>query len=232
MTSEDASAYAELARRDPVLAGVLAAYGPVPPFAWHDGGRTGTSQFAAMLLHVTGQRISAVAAFTVYDRIIAATGGGVPTARAIAALGPDRLHACGLSAARAGHAIALAEAQLSGPLDIEHLDAVPDDEVLARLTAVPGIGLWSAQTFLIHNLARPDVLPEADQGIRQAIQNLWSLDRPPTPTQVRQRGRPWSPYRSYAAALLWRSLRPATEPSDPKERALRARPGPPQRPSP
>jgi DNA-3-methyladenine glycosylase II len=232
VTSEDARAYAALARSDPVLAGVLAVYGPVPPFAWPDGGRTGTSQFAAMLLHIVGQRISAVAAFTVYDRIIAATGGGVPTARAVAALGPARLRACGLSAARAGYAIALAEAQISGSLDLEHLDAVPDGDVLARLTAVPGIGLWSAQTFLIHNMARPDVLPEADQGIRRAIQNLWSLDRPPTPARVRQRGRAWSPYRSYAAALLWRSLRPVGEPSDPKERALRARPAPLRRPAP
>jgi 3-methyladenine DNA glycosylase/8-oxoguanine DNA glycosylase len=221
VTADDDRAYAELAGRDSVLAGVLAAYGAPTPFAWHDGGRTGASKFAAMLLHVVGQRISAVAAFTVYDRIIAATGGGVPTARAIAALGPDRLRACGLSRARAGYAVALAEAELSGTLGIEHLDAVPDAEVLARLTAVPGIGPWSAQTFLIHNLARPDVLPESDQGLRQAIEHLWSLDRPPSPTQVRERSLPWSPYRSYAAELLWRSLRPAGEPSDPKERALR-----------
>ena len=220
MKSDDARAYADLARRDPVLAGVLAAYGPPVPFAWHDGGRTGTSQFAAMLLHVAGQRISAAAAFTVYDRIIAATGGGVPTPRAVAALGPERLRACGLSATRATYAIALAGAELTGPLDIEHLDAVPDDEVLARLTAVPGIGRWSAQTFLIHNLARPDVLPETDQGLRQAIQQLWSLDRLPTAGQVRDRARAWSPYRSYAAELLWRSLRPAGEPYDPKDRAL------------
>ncbi len=226
MTSDHDRAYAELARRDPVLAGVLAVYGPVPPFEWHDGGRTGHSQFAAMLLHVAGQRVSAVAAFTVYDRIIAATGGGVPSARAIAGLGPDRLRACGLSGARAAYAVALANAELSGALDIEHLDAMPDAEVVARLTAVPGIGLWSAQTFLIHNLARPDVLPEADQGIRQAIQHLWSLDRPLTPTQVRARGLPWSPYRSYAAALLWRSLRPPGQPSDPKERALLHHPPP------
>ena len=232
MTSDDDCAYAELAQRDSVLAGVLAVYGPVAPFAWHDGGRTGTSQFAAMLLHVAGQRISAVAAFTVYDRIVAATGGGVPTARAVAALGPGRLRACGLSPARAAAALALAHAELSGPLDIEHLDGVPDAEVVARLTAVPGIGPWSAQTFLIHNLARPDVLPESDQGLRQAIQHLWSLGRPPTPAQVRDRGRAWSPHRSYAAALLWRSLRPPGEPSDPKERALRSRPGPPRRPSP
>ena len=224
MTPDDAHAYAELAGRDPVLAGVIGLYGAPEPFAWHDGGRTGTSKFAAMLLHVAGQRISAAAAFTIYDRISAAAGGGPPTARAIAGLGPDRLHEYGLARARAGYAVALAEAELSGGLDIEHLEAVPDDEVVARLTAVRGIGVWSAQTFLIHNLARPDVWPEADQGIRQAIIRLWRLDRPPSLAEVRRRGQAWSPYRSYAAELLWRSLHPPEEPSDPKERALRHRP--------
>src|ERR1700744_643475 len=176
MTPDDEHAYAELAGRDPILAGVIDVYGTPEPFAWHDGGRTGTSKFAAMLLHVAGQRISAAAAFTIYDRIRAAAGGGPPPARPIAGLGPDRLHEYGLARARAGYAIALAEAELSGGLDIEHLEAGPDDEVVARLTAVRGIGVWSAQTFLIHNLARPDVWPEADQGIRQAIIRLWRLD--------------------------------------------------------
>lgn len=203
-----------------MLAHVIGRYGRPRPFEWHDGGRTGTSKFAAMLLHVAGQRISAAAAFTVYDRISLAAGGEVPTARGIAGLGTERLRECGLSRARARYAVALAEAQLCGALDIEHLDDVSDPEVVARLTAVPGIGVWSAQTFLIHNLARPDVLPENDRGIRKAIGQLWQMDRPPPAGQVRRRGLAWSPYRSYAAALLWRSLRPPGEPSDPKERAL------------
>lgn len=223
VTSKDVRGYAALAKRDPVLAGVIDLYGRPPSFVWHDGGRTGTSKFAAMLLHVVGQRISAQAAFTIYDRISTAAGGGVPTAQATAELGPRRLRDCGLSRARAEYAIALAEAELYGGLDIEHLDAVSDSEAVARLTAVRGIGLWSAQTFLVHNLARPDVLPEGDKGIRQAIQRLWQLDRPPSDGAVRHRGMAWSPYRSYAAALLWRSLRPVGEPSDPKERALHRR---------
>jgi 3-methyladenine DNA glycosylase/8-oxoguanine DNA glycosylase len=73
-------AYRSLARRDRVLAEVIAEYGRPPPFQWHDGGRTGSSRFAAMLLHVVGQQISAVAAFTIFDRIATAARGGVPTA--------------------------------------------------------------------------------------------------------------------------------------------------------
>jgi 3-methyladenine DNA glycosylase/8-oxoguanine DNA glycosylase len=95
---------------DPVLAEVINTYGRPRAFEWHDGGRTSTSKFAAMLLHVAGQRISAAAAFTIYDRI-ASLAAGVPTAAAIAALGPERLRRCGLSAARAGYAVALAEAE-------------------------------------------------------------------------------------------------------------------------
>ncbi|MCW2522770.1 MAG: hypothetical protein JWO63_1105 [Frankiales bacterium] len=206
-----------------MLATVIDKYGRPNPFEWHDGGRTGNSQFAAMLLHIVGQQISAVAAFTVFDRITARMGGAVPTPQLIAGLGADALRRCGLSRARAGYAVALADAQLSGTLDIEHLDTISDDEVITRLTAVSGIGLWSAQTFLIHNLARPDVMPEGDGGVRRAVKDLWALDRLPSPVSVRQRAMDWAPYRSYAAALLWRSLRPLGELSDPKERALHQR---------
>jgi 3-methyladenine DNA glycosylase/8-oxoguanine DNA glycosylase len=223
MIAPDTQAYAILADRDPVLAGVINTYGRPRPFEWHDGGRTGSSKFAAMLLHVVGQQISAEAAFTIYDRIASLAGDGVPSAAAIAGLGPQRLQRCGLSGARARYAAALAQAQMSGGLDIENLAGLCDDEVIERLTSVPGIGPWSAQTFLIHNLARPDVLPEADNGIRHAVQRLWHLDTVPSAGEVRRRGVVWSPYRSYAAALLWRSLRPVGELSDPKERALRRR---------
>jgi 3-methyladenine DNA glycosylase/8-oxoguanine DNA glycosylase len=177
-----------------------------------------------MLLHIIGQRISADSAFTIYDRIRDdGLAGQIPTARSITRLGVEKLHAYGLPRARAEYATALATAELAGEIDLEHLHDVPDADVITRLTAVRGIGLWSAQTFLIHNLARPDVLPEGDGGIRSAIQREWGLGALPTPAQVRVRGQAWVPLRSYAAALLWRSLRPPGEPSDPKERALRRR---------
>lgn len=132
---------------------LILIYGHPAPFEWHDGGRTGSSQFAAMLLHIVGQQISAAAAFGIYDRISTMLG-------------------------------------------------------------------WSAETFLIHNLHRPDVLPAGDLGIRRAVQTQWRLEKLPPPGQVRSRASAWAPWRSYAAALLWRSLRPQGEASDPKERAL------------
>ena len=223
-------AYGELARREPVFARLILSYGHPAPFEWHDGGRTGSSQFAAMLLHIVGQRISAVAAFRVYDRVSAMLSG-IPTPAGILELGQNRLRAAGLSAAKAGSAVALAQAQTAGAIDIERLDKLSDAGVIAALTAVRGIGVWSAETFLIHNMRRPDVLPAADLGVRRAVQTQWRLEKLPPPGQVRSRAAAWAPWRSYAAALLWRSLRPQGEASDPKERALiklgtDARPGP------
>jgi DNA-3-methyladenine glycosylase II len=175
-----------------------------------------------MLVHIVGQQLSVAASFTIYDRLVRAVGGGVPTPNAVALLGVDGLRACGLSAPKAEYALALAEAEGAGGLDIEHLDEVPDEEVVARLTAVRGVGLSSAHTFLVRNLGRPDVLPEANNGIRRAIQRLWETPNPPTPAEVRERGEGWAPYRSYAAALLWRSLSTTPQPRAAREEQLSA----------
>lgn len=211
--------YRELAQQEPVFRCLIHEYGHPAPFEWHDGGRTGSSQFAAMLLHVVGQQISAVAAFRIYDRISAMLGG-IPTPASVLDLGQERLRTCGLSAAKAGYVVALAQAQAIGVIDIEHLEDLSDADVITALTAIHGIGVWSAETFLVHNLRRSDILPAGDLGIRRAVQAQWHLDRLPSPGDVRSRAVAWSPWRTYAAALLWRSLRPCGEASDPKERAL------------
>jgi 3-methyladenine DNA glycosylase/8-oxoguanine DNA glycosylase len=217
--SEFEHQYRYLADREPVFARLLDEYGRPDPFEWHDGGRTGSSHFAAMALHIVGQQISATVAFIVFDRITAATGG-IPTPESVIRLGAERLRECGLSRAKVAYVLELAHKQASGLINIENMASLDDSEVIAALTAVPGIGLWSAQTFLIHQLHRPDVLPAGDGGIRRAIRDAWKLQEPPAVSEVRDRAAAWAPYRSYAAALLWRSLRPANEPSDPKARAL------------
>ncbi|MFI6349138.1 DNA-3-methyladenine glycosylase family protein [Streptomyces sp. NPDC050560] len=220
MSESGGDPYRILAQCDPVLKGLVGACGRPDPYAWHDGGRTGTSLFAALLLHIVGQRISAAAAFTVYDRVADAAGGGVPTPRAVLSLGADGLGAQGLTRGKADCAMAVARGQVDGTLVLDDLAKADDAEVLRALTSVKGLGLWSAQAFLMRQLRRPDVLPAQDAGIRRAIQTRWELPAPPAPGQVRQRATAWAPYRSYAAALLWKSLYPPGEPSDPKERAL------------
>ncbi|MFJ2397970.1 DNA-3-methyladenine glycosylase family protein [Streptomyces sp. NPDC087843] len=216
---EEPDPHKALASREPAFARLIATYGPQDPFVWHDGGRTGKSLFAALLLHITGQRISALAGFTLFDRI-AAAADGIPTPEVVQGLGVSRLRSMGLSNTKAECAVALAGAQTHGTLDLDALAGVDDRAVVDTLTSVRGIGQWTAQAFLMRQLHRPDVLPADDMGLRQAVQHQWRLGHLPTVGEVRTRGAAWSPYRSYASALLWRSLKPVGELSDPKERAL------------
>jgi DNA-3-methyladenine glycosylase II len=211
--------YAELVRAEPMFAAVIETYGEVDPFLWHDGGRTGDSKFAAMVLHIAGQQISTRVAFTVFDRI-ATLSGGVPSAAKVAALDFAELRATGLSNAKTRYIQTLAQSQASGIIDLEHMEGLGDDAAIAQLIAQPGIGIWSAEMFLIHQLHRPDVLPSGDVGIRRGIQKLWALESAPTIRETIARAAVWSPYRSYASALLWRSLAPVDELSDQKEREI------------
>jgi DNA-3-methyladenine glycosylase II len=212
-------AYRSLAAIEPVFDRLLTEYGPQDPFVWHDGGRTGSSRFAAMLIHIIGQRTSAVTTFVIYDRILAACGR-IPRPTDISELGADRLRQLGLSGAKAGYVLDLAARQADGRIDLDTMGELGDDEVVAILTAGRGIGEWTAQMFLMRQLKRPDVFPSTDLGLREAITSLWTVPAAPTPTEAARRAAPWSPYRSYAAALLWRSLAPLDAISDAKERAL------------
>jgi DNA-3-methyladenine glycosylase II len=204
---------------EPALARIIEAYGGADPFEWHDGGRTGDSLFAALVLHIIGQQISALVAFRLYDRV-AALGTGVLNPRTLLAAGGERLARCGLSTAKARYLIAFSASVEAGDLDFAAVAAAGDDKAIAMLTRTPGIGVWTAQTFLIHQLHRPDVWPSGEIGIRRAIAACWDLGELPTPARTKSIGEDWRPYRSFAAALLWRSLYPPGEPSDPKERAL------------
>lgn len=164
-----------------------------------------------MALHIVGQQISIAAALTIFARVTAAAGGAV-TPDSLLALADDDLRACGLSRAKAAYLHDLARRQADGHIDLEHMDDVDDATALVDLTAVHGVGLWSAQMFLIHQLERPDILPAGDVGIRRAIQNAWQLTDVPSIEETRRRATSWAPYRTYAAALLWASLRTHTAP--------------------
>lgn len=162
-----------------------------------------------MALHIVGQQISIAAALTIFARVTTAAGGSV-TPHSLLALAADDLRACGLSRAKAAYLHDLAQRQSDGTIDLEHMDDADDATALADLTAVHGVGLWSAQMFLIHQLERPDVLPAGDIGIRRAIQNAWHLTDTPSVDETRRRATAWAPHRTYAAALLWASLRTPT----------------------
>ena len=206
-SADRAHAYAALAQADQVLGRLVTEHGMPDPFRFDDGGRTGGSNFAAMVLHVLGQQISIKVAFVLYDRLVDAVGGA-PTPEGVLALGAERIKALGTSRSKAGYLIDLAEHVASGRLPIEAMEALSDQDAVAALVAVRGIGAWSAEMFLIHQLHRPDVLPAADVGIRNAVITAYGLDQAPSADQIRSRGAAWAPYRTYAAALLWHSLGP------------------------
>ena len=203
---ENDAAYSALATADPVMASIVSRVGEPDPFEFPDDGRTADDPFAGMVLHILSQQISMKVAITLYDRL-SHTLGGTPTAEHLLRMSPDELRALGTSHAKARYLLDLAARVVGGDLVFSELNGLSDDKATAVLTQVKGVGPWSAEMFLIHQLTRPDVLPAGDLGIRLAVQRAYSLDVTPTIAEVRERGEVWRPHRTYAAALLWRSLK-------------------------
>ena len=201
----------------PVLSRIAERHGRPDPFDWGDG-RGETSNFAGLLLHVISQQISTTVALVLFDRLVA-TIGGSPEPASVAALGPDGLRELGLSHDKSSCLVDLAQRHLDGRLDTTALGTASDAHVIESLTAVRGVGRWTAEMFLIHQLRRPDVLPAGDLGIRHAVASAWKLPETPSMAKVRERGEGWAPYRTFAAALLWASL-----PSAPRSREPEAAP--------
>jgi len=120
---------------------------------------------------------------------------------------PEALRAAaGLSRAKVGFLRSLAEHVQDGDLELERLDELPDDEVIAELVAVKGIGTWSAHMFLMFHLQRPDVLAVGDLGIRRAMMLAYGLPALPAPAEMEAIAEPWRPWRTLACGYLWRSL--------------------------
>ena len=203
-----AGPYDHLAAADPVLRALVRRHGRPDPFTWAVVDGVATTDFGGLLLHIISQQISTTVALTLFHRVEGAAGGVLDPPRVVG-LGTGRLHELGLSRAKAAAIVGVAERHLAGTLDTAHLDASTDEQAVAALTAAPGVGPWTAQMFLIHQLRRPDVLPAGDLGIRHAVQVGWALPALPRVADVQERGRGWSPYRTYAAALLWASLHAA-----------------------
>ena len=162
--------------------------------------------FARLVRAIVAQQLSARAARTILDRVQARLPDGLITPSGLASVGPEALRACGLSGPKTRYVLALADGVASGEIDLAALAHLADDEVAARLTAIKGIGTWTAEMFLIFALGRPDIMPLADAGVRAAIRHAYRLDAPPTSDEMARLAEPWRPYRSFGAWYLWRSL--------------------------
>jgi DNA-3-methyladenine glycosylase II len=155
-----------------------------------------------------GQQLSTHAARAIWARLLDYFGGEPPDPQQLLASDPEALRkAVGLSRAKVSYLRSLAEHVAGGELELDRLAELSDEEVLAELTAVRGLGIWSAQMFLMFQLERPDVLPVGDLGIRRAVERTYNLDGLPDPAVIEAIAEPWRPYRTLACRYLWLSLR-------------------------
>jgi DNA-3-methyladenine glycosylase II len=191
-----------LRRADAVLARAVEAVGQLPPL---EAGQLG-EHYGALVRAIVGQQLSTRAAQTIYGRLTAHFGGAAPSPVQILEAQTEVLRGLGLSAAKTSYLRSLAEHVTTGAVDLAHLETLPDAEIVQQLTDVRGVGEWTAQMFLIFQLARPDVLAPGDLGIRKAAQRLYGLPALPDRATLEHLAAPWQPYRSWACRYLWRSL--------------------------
>jgi DNA-3-methyladenine glycosylase II len=202
--SSDSDAREFLRAADPILRELIDRYGPDGLGERREGGQR--EHYGALVRAIVGQQLSTKAAAAIYRRLADRFGGREPTPQEILDDDPDELRTVGLSRAKVTYLRSLAEHVLNGSLELERLDALPDEQVIAELTAVKGIGTWSAHVFLMFHLGRPDVLAVGDLGIRKAMMQAYGLDALPGPAAMEQIAEPWRPHRSLASRYLWRSL--------------------------
>jgi DNA-3-methyladenine glycosylase II len=188
-----------LARKDPVIRRLVAEAGP-PKFP-----KPTASHFAALVRAVTYQQLAGAAARAIHGRLVDALGGDV-TPEQLLATPTATLRAAGLSARKVASLQDLAAKVTDGtvPLEPRSLSRRSDEEIVARLTTVLGIGKWSAEIFLMFELRRLDVWPTGDLGVRKGYGLAWGITTP-TPKQLDELGEPYHPYRSVVAWYCWRA---------------------------
>jgi DNA-3-methyladenine glycosylase II len=196
------AATAALVAADPRLADAVGRVGPPPP-------RIRPRGPATLLRAVIGQQVSVQAAASIWARFEALAGGDAGNLAALAALSPEDLRSAGLSGQKAGYVHALANAVLSGALDF---DALPpdDDAAIAALTAVKGIGRWTAEIYLLFAEGRPDVFPGGDLAVQKELARILAEPERPNERETRRLAAPFSPHRGALAILCWHSYNSST----------------------
>ena len=193
-----------LRRKDPVMRELIKRVGKLDLEARRRG--RPADAYGALVRSIVGQQLSTKAARTIYERMTQLFDGGTPTPRQLLDADPDAIRAAGLSRPKIAYLRSLAEHVLSGELELDRLDQLSDDEIVAELTAVKGLGVWTAHMFLIFHLSRPDVMPVGDLGVRNAARTVYELQELPTALELEELAEPWRPHRSVGALYLWRSL--------------------------
>jgi len=190
-----------LTAHDKKLAPVIKNSGPcrIKPHPDHYG---------ELVSSIVGQQLSTKAGGTIWRRVLDLFGGKMPTPQQLINMDADKIRACGVSYPKIGYMKDLAAHILDKRLDLEHISTMPNEQLTEQLTAVKGIGEWSAHMFMMFGLGRLDILPVGDLGIRKSIQNMYSLKELPSPEQIITiaNKNSWHPYESVASWYLWQSL--------------------------
>jgi DNA-3-methyladenine glycosylase II len=205
--AEMALARRVLMRRDPVLAPIIRKYGAC-------GIRTGREAdiFCGLVEAIVSQQLSTKAAATIYARVRALMpDGGFPTPEALLPLSDEALRGAGLSRQKLGYLRDLSHKVSAGVVDTGALSTMGDEDIVAELTKIKGIGRWTVEMILIFRLARPDVFPVSDLGIVKAMQRAYNLRRTPDVKRLQKIADRWRPYRSVASWYLWASLESKNE---------------------
>lgn len=195
------AAQKHLSRNDPKLAAIIKRYGDcmITPHSDH---------YSELVSSIVGQQLSVKAAATIWQRVLVLSGGNPPTPAQLIEADVEALRACGLSYAKVSYVKDLAEHIMDSRLDMSHIASLPNEEVIAQLTAVKGLGEWSAHMFLIFGLGRLDVLPTGDLGVKKAAQRIYGLKSLPDKEILQKLAKKngWAPYEAVACWYLWKSL--------------------------
>jgi DNA-3-methyladenine glycosylase II len=192
------NALSHLKKSDPILAAIIERVGPCN-IQYRE------PEFASLVRSIVFQQLSGKSATPIFNRLVEACGGQI-TPDAILKLRTPRLRKVGLSRQKISYIRDLAKSTQAGKLDFAALPDLPDQEIIQKLTAVKGIGEWTAHMFLLFALRRENVLPVGDFGVRNAIRKAYRKRKLPSPTQMEKLAKNWHPYCSIASWYLWRSL--------------------------
>jgi len=197
-TGRHDKAVLHLRAADPVLAAIIERVGPCKM-------EFGEPTFHSLAESILYQQLNGKAAATIFDRFTALAGDPL-TPEGILKLSDGQMREVGLSRQKTAYLRDLAEKTKGGLLEFERMAEMSEEEVIAHLTQVKGVGVWTAHMFLIFTLRRPDILPTGDYGVQAAIKKHYRKRKWPKPDVMQKIAKSWAPYRSVACWYLWRSL--------------------------
>lgn len=162
--------------------------------------------FIELCDHIISQQLSLKASASIFERFSQLFPSKNITPQALIILPDETIRTAGLSYTKVAYLKDLSQKIIENTVQLDHLEELPDQEVIETLIKVKGVGRWTAEMFLMSALAREDVFSYGDLGLRKAIQKLYRLKKEPTQKQAEKLAKKWSPYRTYACKILWKSL--------------------------